>query len=70
MQPIIEHFDVRKDVLCRFVPCTVLTMINELAFQCVEEAFDTRLSQQFPRRDMLPVIPCIVSNCWYAVAAY
>ncbi len=48
MQPIIEHFDVRKDVLCRFVPCTVLTMINELAFQCAEEAFDTRVVPAVP----------------------
>ncbi len=47
-QPIIEHFDVLNDVLCRFVPCTVLTMSDELAFQCAEEAFDTRVVPAVP----------------------
>jgi hypothetical protein len=39
--PIVEHLDVLKDVLCRLVPCAVLAMIDELALECPEKAFDT-----------------------------
>jgi hypothetical protein len=47
-QPIREHFDVLKDVLCRFGPCAVLTMLDQLAVQCAEEAFDTRVVPAVP----------------------
>ena len=32
-QPIVEHFNVLKDVLCRLVPCAVLSMVHELALR-------------------------------------
>ena len=39
-QSIIGHFNVHNDVLCRLFPCAVLTMIDEFALQCAEEALD------------------------------
>ena len=47
-QPIIEHFDVLKDVLCRLVPCAVLTMIDMLAVQCAKETLDTGIVPTVP----------------------
>ncbi len=47
-EPIIDHFDLFKNVPCRFIPCTVLTMIDEFAFQCAERAFDTRVVPAIP----------------------
>ena len=46
-QPIVEHFNVLKDIQCRLVPCVVLRMIHELALECLEKAFDT---------DIVPVV--------------
>ena len=40
-QPILEHFDVLKDVPRRLISCAVLTMIEELALQGAEETLDT-----------------------------
>ena len=47
-QPIIEHFDVLKDLLCRLVPCAVLAMIDALSLQCAEETLDTGIVPTVP----------------------
>ncbi len=47
-EPIREHFDVLKDVLCRFGPCAVLTMLDALALQCAEETLDTGIVPTVP----------------------
>lgn len=47
-QPIVEHFDGLKDILCRFVPCAGLAMIDEVALQDTKETLDT---------DIVPTVP-------------
>ena len=69
-QPIVEYFNVFKNILCRLFPCTVLAMIDESDSSVPKKLSTQALSQQTPHLDTLPVIPCVVSSCWYAVAAY
>lgn len=46
--PIIEHLDVFEDVLLGFISCGVVPMIDELALECSEKAFD---------RGVVPTVP-------------
>ena len=56
--PIVEHFDVLKDILCRLVPCAVLAMINELSLQSAEETLDAGI---------VPTVPLSRHAAGYAV---
>src|SRR2546425_12590139 len=47
-QPIIEHLDILKDVLCCFLTRAVSAMVDEFAFECPEEAFDTGVVPTVP----------------------
>ena len=47
-QPIIEHLDLLKDVLCRLFARAVLAMVDELALERPEEALDTRVVPAVP----------------------
>ena len=46
--PIIEHFEVFKDLLRGLFPCVVLTMMNELPFQGTKEALDAGVVSAIP----------------------
>jgi len=62
--PIVKHFEVFKDLLPGFLPCAVLTMMNEFPFQRAEEAPHTDIIPAVPRRDMLPMISAVVRQSW------
>ena len=47
-QPIVEDFDVLKDILCCLIPCAVLAMIDELALQGTKETLDTGIVPTVP----------------------
>jgi hypothetical protein len=58
-QPIVEHFNVLKDVLCRLVLCPVLPMVYEqLTLECPEEALHTGVvpAVPSPRHDEQPLV--------------
>ena len=46
--PIIEHIDVLKDVLCRFVPCVVLVLEDEFALESPEKTLHTSIGPTVP----------------------
>ena len=47
-QPIVEHFDGLKDILCRLVPCAGLAMIDEVALQDTKKTPDTGIVPTVP----------------------
>lgn len=38
--PIVENFQPLKDVLLGLSPCPIPSMVHELRFQCMKEAFN------------------------------
>ncbi len=46
--PIIEHLDIFEDVLCRLFTGWVAPMVDELALECAEKAFDTGIVPTVP----------------------
>lgn len=67
--PIVEHFQPLKDVLLGLRPCPIPSMVYELRFQCMKEAFNDGLVLAGGASAHIDRDALVVSRARYAVAA-
>ena len=67
--PIVKLYNVNCNVFNCFQVIYIITLPNALHLQVQEETLQTVLSQQFPWRLMLQIIPCYLSKPWYLFMA-
>jgi hypothetical protein len=62
--PIVEELEILEELGARRRPSGPGRVVDQLAFSVAKKLSATALSQQSPRRLMLPMIPCWVNTRW------
>jgi len=62
--PLIQPFEVFKDLLLGLFSCVTLTMMNEFPFQGAKEALDADVVSAIPFATQLGMRPCSSRTRW------
>jgi hypothetical protein len=61
---VIEQIKIFKNRRAYLVPGSLLNLVNEFELGLAKKLSAIALSQQSPRRLVLPRSPCLASSCW------